>query len=186
MKRIFQFRNPAPVHFNFVILMVAVLFNSCKPTDDTPDDKCGPQLKWNSTLSIDEDFTTSSILTGGRVTYFFEDIGTPDDICSENHPICYWILEPVNYDEDTALLLIQGKVYWNGLQGELVTLDWKGMQYNAVKEIGLKMAYPDKPAWIGMNMQVTFYDRGSDELNKAFLNSRIEKMSVEVHYDQHK
>lgn len=186
MKRILQFRNPAPVHFNLVLLLVAVMFNSCEPTDDTPDDKCGPQLQWYSTLSIDDDFTTSEILTGGRVTYYFEDIGAPDDICSDNHATCIWGLETTNSAEDTALLLIKGKVYWNGLQGEVVTLGWQGEEYRSVKEIGLKMAYPDKPAWIGINMQVTFYDRGSDELNRAFLKSRIAKMAVEVNYDQHK
>lgn len=124
MKRIFQFRNANSMRLNLVVLMIAILVNSCQKTDEDPEDTCGTAEQWYTTLSIDDDFTTSEILSGGRITYYFEDINTPEDICSDNHVTCIWSLEPINQMQDTAFLTIKGKAYWKGLQGQETTLAW--------------------------------------------------------------
>jgi hypothetical protein len=169
-----------------MIFALGLLFNSCEPTDETPNDTCGAHLSWYAHLDMDLDFTTSEILPDGRITYYFEDIGTPTNICADNHITCYWKLKTKTGQEDTSLLVMRGKVYWQGLQGEVVNLEWYGTDYYKSKEVGLKMAYGDAPAWIGINMQVTIRDQGTDELNRALLKSKINDLYVQVDYEEDK
>lgn len=57
---------------------------------------------------------------------------------------------------------------------------------DAIDNIGLKQAFPDKPGWIGLRLLIQFPTRGSYALDYNYLVTKIKEVEITLQYSEHK
>lgn len=166
----------------FCIVFSAFFIISCSKKDSNPtpaDEKCGDSRNWRADLNMD-DIQNYSV-TGGVANFSFEDLNTPTNICPDEHVTINYEVQLV---DSIAGAKWYGKSYWQGLQGSQIPLNLRnGGTYAAESDIvGLKMAYQDNPAWIGVRIFVTFPSQGTEQQDRNYLAAKLTKCGIDLNY----
>ncbi|MBP6523541.1 MAG: hypothetical protein KA251_11145 [Saprospiraceae bacterium] len=152
------------------------------------DGACGGDyLKWVSTLSVGSPF--NNYVNGEQRYFVYEDLLTPENICTEEHIKVAYLVRHCCHDEIDSIR-INGKAYWGGLYESEKFLscieDQNIEECDAIDNIGLKQAFPDKPGWIGLQLLVQFPTRGSYALDYNYLVTKIKEVEITLQYSEHK
>ena len=162
-----------------VAAVLLLLFAGCSDTNNN-DNPCGPDTKWTGELK--DNFLYSETQSGyKRIVY--EDINTPEDICTEKHVTATFLIRPTNNISTANILEIVGKAYWGGFYEKEVELTFQPLNdtwYGSISNFGLKEAFPNEAGWIGL--QVIF--NTTPEMDENYINNAISSMEVEFFYTQ--
>jgi hypothetical protein len=139
--------------------------------------RCSRDKVWETVLGPSH-FIGSDSTSRGRHLYF-EDLGTPEDICSDVHVHPVW-----QTTGDLSGLTLVASAYWS-LFGDEKPLTVTGSTATATMEIGLKQAFGDKPAWVGLQLEVIFPSRGSLDADLAWFRSHNVVTRIVMPYKEH-
>lgn len=153
------------------------------------DGACGgDNLQWVSTISKTSPY--HYYVSGDQRFFVFEDLLTPENICTEEHVNVLYEVDRC-CDGDSTEIKITGKAYW-GLYASERPLVCKRANVGDELEcyvndnIGLKQAFPDQPGWIGLQLLVQFPTRGSYEADYNYMLLKIYSLGITLHYSEHK
>jgi hypothetical protein len=167
-----------------VIFSFILLITGCSKKDLGT---CGDPKLWKAHKQTLHIYYTEYNSADSMRTVFLEDISTPDDICSDNHPHIFF---DVAVHDTSYSILWKSRAYWRaGLYESFGELGYTGVNQSAVSESmtpGLKQAYPGVPAEIGIQLLATFKSFGSDSLDRIMLYENISKADISLDYWLHK
>jgi len=153
------------------------------------DGACGGDiLKWEATISKASPF--NNYVSGDQRFFVYEDLLTPENICTEEHVKAVYVVTRCCYGEPDSIRL-KGKAYW-GLFESIQSLQCQetgsgqNLECDFIDNIGLKQAFPDKPGWIGLQLLVQFPNRGTYEEDYNYMLSKIYSLEITLHYSEHK
>ncbi|MBK9641877.1 MAG: hypothetical protein IPO72_11470 [Saprospiraceae bacterium] len=153
------------------------------------DGACGGDyLKWEATISKTSPF--NNYVSGDQRFFVFEDLLTPENICTEEHVEVVYEVDRCCY-EDSVEIKISGKAYWGLYASEkplrcLQTHVGDELECYVSDNIGLKQAFPDEPGWIGLQLLVQFPTRGSYEADYNYMFLKIYSLGITLQYSEHK
>lgn len=113
-------------------------------------------------------------------TVIFEDLSAPEDICADVHIHPTW-----EVTGNLSGMRVYAKSYWGGLFGDEVLMTGTSTKASATMEIGLKQAFGTKPAWVGLQVKVTFASKGSLEADLAWLAQQNVVSRIRLDYKEH-
>lgn len=152
------------------------LFSGCGLISD--DSLCGVDKVWNSNLGTEPSYESLDLLTGNRI-FQFEDLSTPENICTEEHvkAVFYLGLKDNTMPPGTKAY---GKAYWNFFE-KMMEL---GPYDTHMENIGLKQAFKGEPGWIGLQIRIEFPTQGSLEKDKEWFREHVTSCSIELLYKE--
>ncbi len=168
----------------FLILAYGIFTgNSCfKTTDTDVDSPCGESTYWSHDFKPRE-YKSYDLV--GNIRYFtYEDLSTPDAICSEEHSkVSYYAaLSNTNHTPLDTSIKMTGYAYWS-LFGHEKSLAWRSSgAYRGDDEIGLKQAFPKGTGYIGLQLHIRFPTLGTFEKDLHFIDSAFAYFSIYYDY----
>ncbi len=168
----------------FLILSYGIFSgNSCfKTTDTDVDSPCGESAVWSHDFMPDEYYSTDLV---ANIRYFtYENLTTPDHICSEKHSkVSYYAaLSNQSMTLDTNVKL-RGYAYWGGLYGHEKRLaSLTPSTFRGDDEIGLKQAFPGGDGYIGLQLHVSFPTLGAFEKDIHYIDSLFGYFNIYYDY----
>lgn len=165
---------------NALLLVVIVFIAGCdKVNEDADKLLCGSQAWWNSSdLPNSLIYNDLDIVTGNR-TMIFEDISTPEDICTEETTTAHF---RAYADILPAGMTVKGKAYWGNSGENEITLPRTTSMYESDMVIDLKPQFGTNPGWIGLQIKVIFPTQGSFSADSLFVHSKISNMAITYSY----
>ncbi|MCG3165972.1 MAG: hypothetical protein POELPBGB_01747 [Bacteroidia bacterium] len=163
------------------LLLVVILFISgCGKNDDVPDDLlCGSASSWVATdLPNSLIYNDLDIVSGNR-TMIFEDITTPEDICTEETTTATF---RAYADILPAGMTVKGKAYWGNSGENEITLPHTTSMYESNMVIDLKPQFGTNPGWIGLQIKVIFPTQGSFSADSLYVQNNISNMTIVYTY----
>ena len=170
----------------FFLGMTTICLTSCSDKEDTnPDDKCGAGDIWQSTSLLN---TTNELVLTDRYLYF-EDAGTPSDICADNAVVAFFRVTPVGGTEISGLTSIQGKLYWGLTEEKYVTLVWKsdanGIGYYGSVDGDLKSFFDKAPGWVGATIIFKMPSQGTATDDLFYISSAVASQNIDINYNHY-
>ncbi len=162
---------------SLITVSLLFLFSGCGLVSGS-DSLCGVDKYWRSNLGTEPSYESLDALTGNRI-FQFEDLSTPENICTEEHVKAVFNLGlRDNKMPDGAKAY--GKAYWNFFEKmmELGPFD------THMEGIGLKQAFKGEPGWIGLQIIFEFPTQGSLEKDKAWFHEHVKSCSIEFLYKE--
>jgi hypothetical protein len=144
------------------------------------DELCGVDTTWLSNLGTEPVSERLDPLNNSRI-FIFEDFNTPENICADEHSTAYFrlVLKDNKFPADTKA---SGVAYWGANFIKTVTLKPGD---TGLSDIGLKQAFKDKPAWIGLQIIFEFPTQGSLQKDKEFFSEHVKECSITYYYSEH-
>ncbi len=169
----------------FLILAYGIFSgNSCfKTATGGEDSKCGPDLTWSH--SFEPLSYQTATLDGTIREFYYEDLSTPESICSEEHvKVSYSIYLEDHIQTPPLNFACRGNAYWGGLYGRSTPLPWdpNAIFFHALDQIGLKQAFNGKPGYIGLQLFVRFPSKGDVLIDAHYLDSVVKRLDIEFYY----
>lgn len=163
---------------NLICGISLIFISGCGLFSD--DSLCGVEKKWTSNLGSEYSYESLDALTGNRI-FIFEDISTPENICTDEHSRAEFNigLKDNKFPSGTKAT---GKAYWGGFFEETVNL---GPHDTYLEDLGLKEAFNGKPGWIGLQIIFEFPTQGSLEKDKIFFQEHVKHCTIYYHYKEH-
>lgn len=147
---------------------------------NSDDSLCGVEKRWESNLGTEPSYESLDFLTNNRI-FHFEDISTPQNICTEEHSRAEFNIG-LKDNKFPPGVKATGKAYWGGFYEKKVNL---GPYDTYLEDIGLKQAFDGKPGWIGLQIIFEFPTQGSLEKDKIFFFEHVTHCSIYYHYKEH-
>lgn len=160
-----------------LLAAIVLLFAQCK--EDSP---CGPEAQWYGDVNNDLIYNDYDVITNSR-TLIYEDLTTPEDICPDEHVKVYFNIRLYSLAPLPDELIVRGKAYW-GLYEDEVTLAYDTTEdvYLGSLNVGLKQAFGEDPAWLGLQVVVHWPSTGTFEQDTANANNLFFKKEIELDY----
>lgn len=171
----------------FLILAYGIFTgNSCfKTTDTEADSKCGEDAVWNHTF-VPLSFRDGGVGADGYREFRYEDLSTPEDICSEEHSkVLYLAHLKTEITKAPDSLSVRGYAYWSlfGRSTPLPVSFAGGIgNYEGNDDIGLKQAFPDGKGYLGLQILVRFPTRGSLTNDQIYIDSLFVSFYISCTY----
>ena len=169
-----------------LIIPVLMFIGSCSTSKE--EKKCGDQIIWYSTPFSANQYYSAN-LDGNMRVFRFEDLSSPEDICTKEHIKCEWKISLKKPLPDSFWFITNGIVYWMGLWEESVELEASGssgLYLSGFRDVGLDQAFGDEAGWIGMRVDVKFYTQGDLATDVQLFNEYFNVVEMVVSYYQYK
>lgn len=162
---------------SLLIGVLLFLFSGCGLISNS-DSLCGVDMRWNSNLGTEPSYETLDLLSGNRI-FQFEDLSTPENICTEEHIKAVFYLE---FKDNTIPPEVKatGIAYWKLFEKTMKL----GLYDTHMENIGLKQAFNGEPGWIGLQIRIEFPTQGSLEKDKAWFREHVTSCAIELYYKE--
>jgi hypothetical protein len=168
-----------------------------EPTNDTTTTNCDGSSVWRASLvdpRVDEKQIEIISSSFDHATYtrtvILEATDIPEDVCNEANPTCTY---KVQVKKAHFKITWTGKLYWG-----LGKMEWPiGTTGDDVNDVAinemrvleggtLKKAFPDKPAWLSLQLIAKFQSTGFDSVDREDLLEELLEAKMDVLYSKHK
>ena len=161
----------------FVLFSGIIFLPGCGLVSDS-ESLCGVSKTWHSNLGNEPSYESLDALTGNRI-FQFEDLSTPENICTEEHVKAVFNLG-LKDNKMPAGTKAYGKAYWNFFE-KMIEL---GPYDTHMENIGLKQAFKGEPGWIGLQIIFEFPTQGSLAKDKEWFHEHVKHCSIEFQYKE--
>ncbi|HRG20957.1 MAG TPA: hypothetical protein PLQ57_07990 [Saprospiraceae bacterium] len=162
---------------SILTVIVLFLFYGCGLVSDA-DTLCGVDKRWDSNLGTEPSYESLDALTGNRI-FKFEDLSTPENICTEEHVKAVFNLG-LKDNKMPPGTKAYGLAYWNFFE-KMMEL---GPYDTHMENIGLKQAFKGEPGWIGLQIIFEFPTQGSLAKDKEWFHEHVKHCSIEFQYKE--
>ncbi len=165
-----------------LLLLIIISLSSCSDKEDTDqEDDCGAAEHWLSAASIP--FTTEQLIISDRYLYY-EDTGTPDDICAANTVTATFYVAPKDPGPLADVTSIQGKLYWGLNNEQYVTLTYNSTdgEYRGTVTANLEPFFAEAPGWIGATLIFKMPTHGTLTDDQIYMNTHVDRKALWIDY----
>lgn len=161
--------------------------NSCFKTSGNTeaDSKCGEATVWKHTF-VPLSFHDRGVGVDGFREFRYEDLSTPENICSEEHiNVLFQANLKTEITKAPDSLSVRGYAYWSlfGRSTPLPVSFLGGVgNYEGNDQIGLKQAYPDGKGSVGLQIIVRFPTKGSLTNDEIYIDSLFHDFFISCSY----